>query len=323
MASVPRVITIVRARPYALALVLALVLVLANCVAQPSFLHPGQWPALLGNLAPFAILGMASTPPILSGGGVDISLGPLATLVNCVLVVLLIPHGFGAPAVAIPLLLALGTVVGVINGVLVAVVRLQSVIATLGTLFVLIGLALKISPNPSSATAGWIGPLAGEIGGWFPGAVLTIGAPAVIWLALRRTAFIGNVYAVGGDDVAAFSAGVKVTAVRIGAYAIAGLFAGVGGIALTALIQSSQSSLGISYALIALAAVSLGGTSLAGGRGSVLGSFLGACAIFLLQELLSAAGVSANYLQLAYGSLLILGVVSGAMMSRSRERPAA
>jgi len=317
-----KALSLMRARPYAFALVLALVLVVANGVAQPSFLHPGQWPALLGNLAPFAILGMASTPPILSGGGVDISPGPLATLVNCVLVAVLIQHGLGAPAIAIPLLLALGIVVGVVNGILVAVVRLQSVIATLGTLFILTGLALKIAPNPTSVTEGWIGPLAGEIGGWFPGAVLTIGAPALVWLALRRTAFVRNLYAVGGDEVAAFSAGVKVTAVRIGAYAIAGLFAAIGGIALTALIQSSESSLGTSYALIALAAVSLGGTSLAGGRGGVLGSFFGACAIFLLQELLSAVGVSANYLQLAYGSLLILGVVSGAVMSRSRERSA-
>lgn len=317
-----KALSLMRARPYAFALVLALVLVVANGVAQPSFLHPGQWPALLGNLAPFAILGMASTPPILSGGGVDISPGPLATLVNCVLVAVLIQHGLGAPAIAIPLLLALGIVVGVVNGILVAVVRLQSVIATLGTLFIHTGLALKIAPNPTSVTEGWIGPLAGEIGGWFPGAVLTIGAPALVWLALRRTAFVRNLYAVGGDEVAAFSAGVKVTAVRIGAYAIAGLFAAIGGIALTALIQSSESSLGTSYALIALAAVSLGGTSLAGGRGGVLGSFFGACAIFLLQELLSAVGVSANYLQLAYGSLLILGVVSGAVMSRSRERSA-
>ncbi|MGW0948014.1 ABC transporter permease [Streptomyces sp. NPDC002623] len=317
-----RYLSVLRARPYAFVLVLVVALVVANAVIRPSFLTPGQWPALLGTLAPFAILGIASTPPVLGGGGVDLSVGPLATVVNCVFVSVLIPHGLGGAVVAIPLLLLLGLGVGLINGVLVAVVRLDPVIATLGSLFVLIGVALKIAETPGDPGQNWTTGLAGTIGGWFPGALLTMAAPAAVWLALRRTAFVRNLYAVGGDDTASFSAGVNVTAVRIGAYALAGLFAAMGGIALTALIQSSDSSLGTTYALVALAAVSLGGTSLAGGAGGVLGSFLGACGIFLLQELLSATGASSNYVQLAYGVLLVLGVVLGATLGRSNKEVA-
>jgi ribose transport system permease protein len=318
-----RYLAVFRSRPYAFVLILVVTLAIANALIRPSFLDPAQWPVLLGTLAPFAILGIASTPPVLAGGGVDISVGPLATVVNCLLVSVLLPNGLGGPFVAIPLIALLGLGVGAVNGVLVTVVRLDPVIATLGSLFVLLGVALKISGTPQPLGQNWTSGLAGLIGGWFPGALLTMAAPAVIWLALRRTAFIRNLYAVGGDDVAAFSAGVNITAVRIGAYALAGLFAAIGGIALTALIQSAESSLGTTYALIALAAVSLGGTSLAGGTGGVLGSFLGACGIFLLQELLSATGASSNYVQLAYGVLLVLGVVLSATLVRSRSAVAA
>jgi ribose transport system permease protein len=317
-----RYLSVLRARPYAFVLVLVVALVMANAVIRPAFLAPTEWPALLGTLAPFAILGVASTPPVLGGGGVDLSVGPLATVVNCLLISVLMPHGLGGPFVAIPLLLLLGIAVGVINGVLVAVVRLDPVVATLGSLFILVGVALKIAATPENPGENWTTGLAGLMGGWFPGALLTMAAPAVVWLALRRTAFVRNLYAVGGDDAASFSAGVNVIAVRVGAYAVAGLFAAIGGIALTALIQSSDSSLGTNYALVALAAVSLGGTSFAGGSGGVLGSFLGACGIFLLQELLSATGASSNYVQLAYGVLLVLGVVLSATLGRGKREVA-
>jgi len=316
-------LTALRTRPYAFVLLLVVTLAVANALIRPSFLDPAQWPAMLGTLAPFAILGIASTPPVLAGGGVDISVGPLATVVNCVFVTVLVPQGLGGPVLAIPLLVLLGVVVGVVNGVLVAIVRLDPVIATLGSLFVLTGVALKTAGTSQPLGPNWTTGLAGLMGGWFPGALLTMAAPALIWVALRRTAFLRNLYAAGGDDVASFSAGVTITAVRIGAYALAGLFAAIGGIALTALIQSAEASLGTTYALVALAAVSLGGTSLAGGTGGVLGSFLGACAIFLLQELLSATGASANYVQLTYGVLLVLGVVLSATFSRGWRAVAA
>jgi ribose transport system permease protein len=145
-----------------------------------------------------------------------------------------------------------------------------------------------------------------------------MGAAALIWVALGRTEFVRTLYAVGGDDVAAFSAGVNVAAVRIAAYVLSGVFATIAGIALTAVIQTSQASLASTYSLIALAAVSLGGTSLAGGRGGLTGSLLGATAIFLLQETLAAAGVATSYVQLVYGLLLIAGVVVSGLTSRRR-----
>ena len=146
--------------------------------------------------------------------------------------------------------------------------------------------------------------------------------PLVIWFALSRTAFHRNLYAVGGNDATAFSTGVNVTATRVIAYALGGMFAAVGGIALTALVQTTQTTAVTQYTLIALAAVALGGTSFAGGRGGLIASLLGALCIYLLQTLLGAVGVSATWLDVVYGGLLVVGVVVGARSHLLRPRAA-
>lgn len=311
-----------RRRPWAFALVLTVALLAGNVVLQPAFLDPPHWPVLLGTLAPLVLVALASTPPILGGGGgIDISVGPLATLVNCVFVVLLIPAGLGSAFASIPILLLIGVVTGLVNGLLVVVGRLQPVIATLTTFFVLSGMSLNLSAVPTAAPRNWTTDLARSVGG-VPGGLLTMAAAAVIWLALSRTPYVRTLRAVGGDEVAAFSAGVNVAGIRVAAYVVAGVFAAIAGIALTAVIQSSESSLATTYSLIALAGVSLGGTSFAGGRGGLFGSFLGACSIFLLQEMLSATGASPNYVQFVYGLLLVIGVILASLLARTRSEAA-
>jgi len=219
---------------------------------------------------------------------------------------------------SLPLLLLIGAGVGLVNGLLVVVGRLQPVIATLATFFVLSGLALRLSPTPVGLESGnWTQDLAGEI--WvIPGGLVTIGVVAVAWFCLRRTRVISTLYAVGGDDVAAFSAGVNVARIRIGAYIASAVIATVAGIALTGVVQTSQPALATTYSLVALAAVSLGGTSLLGGRGGLLGSFFGATAIYLLQDLLAATAVPTSFVQLAYGLLLIAGVVLSGLTTRTK-----
>ena len=286
----------------------SIVLLIAEIIVQPSFAKPGNWAGELGVFAPFAIVAMASTPSIISGGGgIDLSIGPLSTVINCIFVSWLIPHGLGG-AISVPILLAIGAAVGLINGFAVAVLRYQPVVSTLCAFFILNGLANKIAPNPTTLPNNWTAHLAAGIG-FFPGALLTIGFPLAVWALLRRTAFHRTLFAAGGDDASAYSTGIDITRVRIIAYTLGGLFAAVGGIALTALIQTSSASLGTQYALIALAGVALGGTPIGGGRGGLVGSLLGAFCIYMIQQLLSSAGVSSDYQQLAYGALLIVGVV--------------
>jgi len=316
---------LLRANTFLFAGLLALILFVANVVKLPAFVSVENWDANLIAFAPFAILAVASTPAVLTGqGGIDLSIAPLANLVNVVLVIhLLDSPTLSSPWVAIPIVLALSTGVGLVNGVLVGVLRYQPVIATVGGLLVLLGLNLKLAPVPMPATAGWVQELHGNLGP-VPWGLILIALPLLGWSALRFTPFHRTLYFVGGNATTAYSAGVNVTAVRVVAYAIGGLFAGVGGLALTALLSGAEANLGLQYALIALAAVALGGTPIGiGGRGGVIGSLLGAAVIFLLQNLLIVSHVSNVWLQVAYGAMLAIGVIVGARMTAPPRPPRA
>lgn len=311
-------------RPYAFAGILTLTLLLADIAVQPAFAAFSNWPTVLASFAPLALAAMASTPAILSGGGgIDISIGPVLTLVDIVIVANLLPNGLTSPLVVISVCLAIGTAIGALNGFMVAVLRFQPVVATLCANIVIGGLATEVQGDsvPSGSTS-WTKDLAGSIGP-VPGAVLTIGAPLVIWWLLGRTPFIKALYAVGGDDATAFSAGVNVPAVRIAAYALGGLFAGIGGLALMALISEGAASMATQYTLLAIASVALGGTALSGGRGSLFGSLLGAGSIYLINNLLNEVKVSTLWSTAIYGAMLLFAVVVGAVLTNAHRRAAA
>lgn len=311
---ITRFADVARRYPALLASVFAVILFVANVIALPNFVGRGQIAPTLATLAPFAIAGMASTPAFLSGGGgIDLSIAPLMGLVNIVLVTKLLGTPFGTPWLAVPILLAVGAAVGALSGTLIALVRFPPVIATLGMFFLLSGLDLLLAPEPETSSGDWTSKLAGSFGP-VPGALLTIGAPLLIWFALSKTSYRESLLAVGDHDATAFSAGVRVEAIRVSAYALGGLIAAIGGIALTGLIRSADARTFNTYVLVALAAVALGGNNLAGGRGGLLASALGATCIFLLVNVLSALHLSAAYIQVAYGGTLLVAVVLGGLL---------
>jgi ribose transport system permease protein len=309
-------------RPSTFAISLAVILIVANVIVQPAFAAPGQIAPTLGTLAPFAIAGMASTPAFLAGGGgIDLSIAPLMGFTNILLVTKMFGTPLGSPFLAVPILLAVGAGVGAINGVIITRLRIPPVIATLGTYFVLSGVDLDLVPNPVTAGPNWTDHLAGSIGP-IPGAFVTVGLPLLLWVWLRRTAFVESLLAVGDHDATAFSAGMNVDAVRISAYALGGMVAGVGGIALTGLVQSADSQVFGDYVLVALAAVALGGTNMAGGRGGMFLSLVGAASIFLLENLLTNLHASAYFIQVAYGGVLFVAVLVGSRVFAARKAPA-
>jgi ribose transport system permease protein len=300
--------------PLIVPVLLGVALFAANLIVIPQFVSSGQLSPTLGTLAPFALAGMASTPAFLSGGGgIDLSIAPLMGFINIVLVTGLLGTPFGSPLLAVPILLLMGAAIGAISGVLISRLRYPPVIATLGMFFVLSGLDLELAPNPVTISGGWTSHLAGSVGP-VPGAVLTVGAPLLLWLGLRRTAYADTLLAVGDHDATAFSTGVQVDRIRISAYALGGAVAALGGIALTGLIQSADAQTFQTYILLALAAVALGGSNLAGGRGGLLASTLGAVCIFLLNNLLGALHVSSQLIQVAYGGALLVAIVLGAVV---------
>lgn len=307
-------------RPAAFAVILTIILLITNTAVQPSFAGWSQIAPTLGTLAPFAIAGMASTPAFLSGGGgIDLSVAPLMGFTNILLVTQLFGTVAGGPLLAVPILLAIGAIIGAINGVMIARLRIPPVIATLGTYFILSGVNLELVPDPVTAPTNWSESLAGSIGP-IPGALLTIGVPLLAWVLLRRTSFVGALLAVGDDDATAFSAGMNVNAVRIAAYAFGGTISAIGGIALAGLVQSADAQVFTNYVLVALAAVALGGANLTGGRGGLLPSLFGAATIFLLENLLTELHASAYFIQVAYGGVLFLAVILGAkVLNRPAE----
>ncbi len=315
-----RALTAMRTHPWLFAAALSLLLLVANIAAEPSFGDPDNWPQQLATLAPLALVAFASTPAIVSGGGgLDLSVGPLAVFVNVLLVDQLLTGSLGSAWVAVPILLAVGLAVGAVNGVLTATFRYVPVIATICMLFVLTGVTLAVGADSRSAGHNWTQSL-GDMVGPVPGALLLMGAPIVVWWVLRRAGYHRALYAVGGNDVTAFSAGIDVQATRIAAYALGGLFAAIAGIALTAVVQSSQSGSITFYVLVGLTAVALGGVPLIGGRGGLTGAFFGACSLYLIQSLLGSLSVAANWLNVVYGLMLLVSILLGALTLRYRSR---
>lgn len=295
------------------AALLLVVLLVFNIWLTPGRFQPGGWLLLVGLAAPLMGAAMASTPAILSGrGGIDVSIGPQMGFINAVLIKLLVLDlGLSSPLMLVPAALLMGGAIGALNGFLTTIVRIQPIVATLGTYLILSGVTLTILPAPVGPAPDWLKALSGA---W---AFLPLGAVALSWWAITRSAWYDQLMAVGSDDRAAFTAGVPVTAVRFLAYVLSGIYAGAAALMLTALIGSADPNVGPTYTLIAISAVALGGVSLAGGRGGLLGAAIGALDIFLLQNALTYFNVSTFVLQIAYGAILVAAVVLTALQARA------
>lgn len=294
------------------ALGLLLVLTVVSVLVNPVRWTPAGLSVSLGIAAPLVLLAIASTPPILAGGGgLDLSVGPTMGIVNVFVVHVIITQAeLTSPFLVVPLAVLLGASIGVVNGVLAAVVRLQPIVATLGTYLVLGGLAIWILPTPGGSVPPWLAGLSG------PASIIPVGVVLLAWWGLSRTIYYANLMASGSDERAAYASGVQVTQVRILAYTIGGAVAGVAGLSLSALLTSADPTVGPFYTLIAIGAVALGGVSLAGGRGGVFGAVVGALAIFLLRDLLTFVNVSTFALQTVFGGLLVGAVVLNTTLAR-------
>jgi ribose transport system permease protein len=228
-------------------------------------------------------------------------------------------HGWADPVSIVGVTLGVGVASGLLNGAMVSIVRVQPIIATLGTFLAYQGMTLEMLPQAGGAAPGWLRGVA-ETHMGVPGVVLLLALIAIAWLALERTAFRRNLLAVGGDSRAAYASGVNVAGVRILAYVIGGVLAAVAGLVFTAALGSGDPRVGVPYTLTSIAAVALGGVALAGGRGGLLGSAAGGALLFLIQTLFTLAQVSIFYLQIAYGVILLIALALNATGERLRRR---
>ncbi len=293
-----------RRRDSLLALALFAVLLALDIVLNPARFAAHALGSVLGLAAPLLIGACAAMPPILGGrGGIDVSVGPAMGFVNAVVVQVVIGQvGLSSPWVVIPAAIATGAAIGLGNGMVATVLRIQPIVATLGTYLLLAGLTLTLVPSPTGTVPPWLKDLAGPL------AILPMLGVAAIWLVVKALPLHGMILATGSDDRAAYTSGVPTGTVRLLSYVIGGLFTGLAGLALTALIGSADPTVGPNFTLVTISAVTLGGVSLAGGRGGLFAALLGGADIFLLQSALTFFNLSPFVLQIAYGVILVLSV---------------
>lgn len=289
---------------------LLVILLLINLWLNPVRFQPAGLLTTIGLAAWLMLAAMASTPSILSGGGgIDISIGPMIGLLNVVMVRYLFMNGIETPLVVIPLVLLAGTFLGAINGVLVAYLRLQPIVATLGTYLVFFGLTPWVLSRPGGNAPDWLSSDLALVGLVFV---------AVLWAAFHRMPLHAYLMAIGGSAKAAYTSGIEVARVRLFAYAFGGLIAAVAALAMTALLGSGDPSIGAPITMKAIAAVALGGVSLAGGRGGFIGAATGALVIFLLQLSMTTTNWSTFIVQMVFGTVLVLAVLFNAVVVRRR-----
>jgi len=315
----PLLQTAIRRTPYFLPALIAVSIMIALTASESSDFLGDGWKLVLVYASPLLILAMAQTPVVLSGGGgLDLSVGPTAGLVSVVITAVLISRDISVAWFIILAAVSLGALAGAINAVLVTLSRIPPIIATLATYLVFAGVATQILGAPTGFLPRWMTWFT-DSDGPVPNVLWVIAGIGAAWWLLTRTAYWRNLLMVGSNDRAAYSAGVNVTAVRFVAYLIAGIIAGVGGLVLTAVLGGADSTVGPTYTLQAIAAVALGGISLAGGRGGLLGAATGAALLFLIQNYLTLTEASSFFLQMAYGVVLVVAIVANGAWDRKRK----
>ncbi|MFS9164426.1 ABC transporter permease subunit [Streptococcus mitis] len=292
--------------------VIALIILMAVItIINSNFLTANNLLNLLLQVTSNALIAFGMTFVILTGG-IDLSVGSILALSSALTAGLL---GSGMPVtLAILISLILGCILGMINGLLISYGKLAPFIVTLATMTIFRGATL-VYTNGNPITKGlsdtFLFQFLGQgyiVGIPFPVIIMFI-VFIVLYALLHKTAFGKSVYAIGGNEKAAFISGVKLNKVKIIIYSISGIMASISGLIITSRLSSAQPTAGASYEMDAIAAVVLGGTSLSGGKGRILGTLIGALIIGVLNNGLNIIGVSAFWQQVVKGVVILIAVL--------------
>jgi ribose transport system permease protein len=279
-------------------------------LASPNFLQFENIVGILLATSVNGVLALGVTFVIITGG-IDLSVGTVMTLsavmAGVFITVWQLPVGLGVLAG-----LLTGGLAGLVNGTLIAKLKIPPFIATLGMLNVAKGLALVISglkPIYFNDTPAFNAIAMGTLALQLPNAVLILfGAAILASVILSKTVLGRYTFALGSNEEATRLSGVNVDAWKIGIYTLAGLFTGLGGVVIAARLNSAQPALGQGYELDAIAAAVIGGTSLSGGEGSILGTVIGAFIISTLTNGLRILSVPQEWQTVVTGGIVILAV---------------
>lgn len=290
---------------------LLLLIVVVSCL-NPNFFTVDNILNILRQTSVNAIIAVGMTLVILTAG-IDLSVGSVLALCGAFAASLI---ALEVPAlIAVPTALLAGALLGAISGIIIAKGKVQAFIATLVTMTLLRGVTMVYTEGRPISTGftdtadafAWCGT----------GYVLGIPVPvwlmiivfAGVWYLLNHMRFGRYVYALGGNESATRLSGINVDRVKIGVYAICGMLAALAGIIVTSRLSSAQPTAGMGYELDAIAAVVLGGTSLMGGKGRIMGTLIGALIIGFLNNALNLLDVSSYYQMIAKAVVILLAVL--------------
>jgi ribose transport system permease protein len=322
------VVTLLRNNAWTIGLVaFLLVLIAFTWVINPKYNATGIQNLGIAVL-PLALAAVGQAIVVISGG-IDLSIGSIMALTSVISATLMKQALDGNPgsadtmAVAIVVgVLILGALIGLVNGAVVVITKVPDIVVTLAMSFVWAGCALLVLERPGGGAAGWLKDLvSGQLlNEWVPkAAVVMVILVALIWIPLSRSRLGLSIYAIGSHRVAAFRSGVRVGPTRVAAYVLMGLFAALGGLSLTATTGIGTPVPG-PYTLMSVAAIVLGGVSLAGGRGGVFGPIVGVMVLQMIRTDMTFLKLDSNLATVLQGAILIGVVMIGSFVEIRRSR---
>ena len=286
----------------------------------PAF-GPFEIRGIVAGTMTLALLAMAQSVIVISGG-IDLSVGAMMVLANCIAARLMLEQDLGPVVLIALLVVAIAMVLSGLIGAVAVVSGVPDIVVTLAASFILSGLALIVLGSPGGGTHPTFQELL--VGGFdqpLPATLWLAGLLLLVWLPFKRSRLGIATYAVGSDRAAAFLSGVRVGRTRVVAYVLAGFFSGMAGVVTTAFTGSGEprASIGATATLTSVAAVVLGGVALLGGSGTLLGPVLAALCLGLIPALMLGLGWDPNFAEVARGVIIIVVVMIGGLVQIPRR----
>lgn len=261
-------------------------------------------------LLPLIVLAVGQSVVII-GGGIDLSVGTMVSMLVAVLVKLIDAESSSTDIVlAVLAACGVGALAGTLNGVMVAVLRLQPIVTTYATSFIFSGVALVLLPRPGGQIPTELRRFYAGTPNGIPLAFYVIGILILVWMLLRSTRYAQFLFATGSNDKAAYTTGVPVKIIRLTTYIWAGVFAGLAASALTFSTGSGQANIGDNMTLDSIVAVVLGGTRLSGGKGGIAGAIIGVMILRVIRNVIFFADVP-TWSQTLVNALIIIAALAG------------
>lgn len=298
-------------------------------IIQPNY-GANDFVSLVRAVLPFAFAVAAQTIAVIAGG-IDLSVGSMMALTSVIAASMMNGASESYALFVVPFVLLVGLGLGALNGLLIVVTRVPDIVVTLAMLFVFQGAALLVLQAPGGASAEWLksmimGPVSipgvpAAVTSFIPKAlVVLVVALCAVWLPLRRSRLGLSIYAIGSNELAAFRSGVPVARTKILAYAGSGLFAAMGGLSLT-MSTGIGAPIPGPYLLASVAAVVLGGVTLGGGKGGLLGPIIAVFVLRLVRTILTLLAVDPNVTAIIEGTIMVSVVMLGAYLAMRGRSP--